>query len=169
MRRDRQKERDKRHDQRMLQENREIAHHNGVHHSPTHRDNGNHSNTNYRPTLNSHGGSDDSENMSQTSSPQVVRSHISTSKYIQVRRSSSEDEGRRDEQYNYPVSNGHISVHHDKTSTSKLKGKEPSQNYEELNTFTVLLRKVYSFMAQSFFLANLRYPSALNLYYFTIN
>ena len=108
------------------QDNRESNHHNGVHHSPTNRDNRNNRSTNYRPTLNSHGCSDDSEDMSQTQSPQVVRStHTSGTKYIQVRRSSSEDESRKDDQYGYPLLNGHApnaQIQHKKTTPSKSTG-----------------------------------------------
>ena len=89
IRKERQKERDLRHKERLALENRELNYQSDVHHSPA--VNGSHEH--YSGT-----GSEGSDDSLQTSKPNTQRrfvSHIKTTKHRIVSRSDSEDEGRK--------------------------------------------------------------------------
>lgn len=99
-RRERQRERDMRHEKRTTQDNRELYHHNGVHHSPaitSKRD------IHYKTGIQSRSESDCSEDLSYPSSPSVSRAVITNSATTTrqtSRRSNSDDEvGRNDPRY----------------------------------------------------------------------
>lgn len=89
IRKERQRERDLRHSQRMVQENREMNHHGGVHHSPAINGNREH----FSGTGSE--GSDDSLHIGNGTTRKYV-THTKSTKHRIVRRSDSEDDGSKD-------------------------------------------------------------------------